>query len=96
MSIIKLQDLYFKPYINKEEIAKIVKNLATQVKADLPKGEVPIFVGILNGCFLFAADFIREFNGDCEVSFVKLASYSGTTSTENVKQLVGINEDLTG
>ncbi|QXP65443.1 adenylate kinase [Polaribacter sp. AHE13PA] len=96
MSIIKLQDLYFKPFITKEEIAVIVKQLAVQVKQDLPKGEVPIFVGILNGCFLFAADFVREFNGDCEVSFVKLASYSGTTSTENVKQLVGINEDLTG
>ncbi|WP_405606705.1 adenylate kinase [Polaribacter sp. Asnod1-A03] len=96
MSIIKLQDLYFKPYINKEEIAAIVKNLAYQVEADLPKGEVPIFVGILNGCFLFAADFIREFNSNCEVSFVKLASYSGTTSTENVKELVGINEDLSG
>ncbi|MEO9570382.1 MAG: adenylate kinase [Polaribacter sp.] len=96
MSIIKLQDLYFKPYINEAEIAKVVKHLAAQVQADLPKDEVPIFVGILNGCFLFAADFIREFNNDCEVSFVKLASYSGTTSTENVKQLVGINEDLTG
>ncbi|WP_299055274.1 adenylate kinase [uncultured Polaribacter sp.] len=96
MSIIKLQDLHFKPYVNQAEIAKAVKHLATQVKADLPKNEVPIFVGILNGCFLFAADFIREFNGDCEVSFVKLASYSGTSSTENVKELVGINEDLTG
>ncbi|MCG1035858.1 adenylate kinase [Polaribacter sargassicola] len=94
MSIIKLQDLYFKPYINKEEIAAIVKNLAYQVELDLPKGEVPIFVGILNGCFLFAADFIREFNNNCEVSFVKLASYSGRKSTENVKELVGINEDL--
>jgi adenylate kinase len=58
MSIIKLQDLYFKPYISEEEIAKIVKQLAKEVKADLPKGEIPIFVGILNGCFLFAADFI--------------------------------------
>ena len=96
MSIIKLHDLYFKPYINKEEISVIVKQLAIQVKKDLPKGEIPIFVGILNGCFLFAADFIREFNGDCEVSFVKLASYQGTSSTEDVKQLVGINEDLTG
>ncbi|WP_299059697.1 adenylate kinase [uncultured Polaribacter sp.] len=95
MSIIKLQDLYFKPYINKEEIALIVKHLAIQVKAELPKDEIPIFVGILNGCFLFAADFIREFNGNCEVSFVKLASYNGTSSIENVKQLVGINEDLT-
>ena len=96
MKIIKLHDLYFKPYINKDEISAIVKFLAQQVKADLPKDEVPIFVGILNGCFLFAADFIREFNGDCEVSFVKLASYNGTSSTEKVKQLVGINEDLTG
>jgi adenylate kinase len=96
MSIIKLQDLYFKPYISEEEIAKIVKQLAKEVKADLPKGEIPIFVGILNGCFLFAADFIRQFNGNCEISFVKLASYNGTASTEKVKQLVGINEDLTG
>ncbi|MCI2230166.1 adenylate kinase [Polaribacter sp. MSW13] len=96
MKIIKLHDLYFKPYINKEEILTIVKQLAIQVKADLPKDEAPLFVGILNGCFLFAADFIRAFNGDCEVSFVKLASYKGTASTDNVKQLVGINEDLTG
>ncbi len=96
MSIIKLQDLYFKPYISKDKISAIVKYLATAVKADLSKDEVPIFVGILNGCFLFAADFIREYQGDCEVSFVKLASYNGTSSTDNVKQLVGINEDLTG
>jgi adenylate kinase len=96
MKIIKLDDLYFKPFINKEEISNIVKELAAQVKADLPKDEVPIFVGILNGCFLFAADFIREFKGNCEVSFVKLASYEGTSTTQNVKHLVGINEDLTG
>ncbi len=96
MKIIKLHDLYFKPYINKEEISLIVKFLANQVKVDLPKDEVPIFVGILNGCFLFAADFIREYDGDCEVSFVKLASYQGTSTTENVKELVGLNEDLTG
>ncbi|WP_298780138.1 adenylate kinase [uncultured Polaribacter sp.] len=95
MKIIKLQDLYFTPFISKDKISKIVKHLAEQVKADLPKDEVPIFVGILNGCFLFAADFIREFNGNCEVSFVKLASYQGTSSSENVKQLLGINEDLT-
>ncbi|MDA9339518.1 adenylate kinase [Polaribacter sp.] len=96
MNIIKLHDLYFKPFITKEEIADIVKSLAKKVKADLPKDEIPVFVGILNGCFLFAADFIREFNGNCEVSFVKLASYEGTTSTENIKHLVGLNEDLTG
>ena len=74
MSIIKLHDLYFKPFISENEIKSIVKYLAQKVKRDLPKDEIPIFVGILNGCFLFAADFIREFEGNCEVSFVKLAS----------------------
>ena len=96
MKIIKLHDLYFKPFINKKEISSIVKHLAQQVKEDLPKDETPLFIGILNGCFLFAADFIREYQGNCEVSFVKLASYNGTSSSEDVKQLVGINEDLTG
>jgi adenylate kinase len=96
MSIIKLHDLYFKPFINEDQISTITKHLAQRVKADLPKDEVPIFVGILNGCFLFAADFMREFKGNCEVSFVKLASYQGTSSTEKIKHLVGINEDLTG
>jgi adenylate kinase len=96
MKIIKLHDLYFKPFISANKISAIVKNLAQQVRADLPKDEIPIFVGILNGCFLFAADFIREFNGNCEVSFVKLASYEETSSTENVKSLLGINEDLSG
>jgi len=96
MKIIKLHDLYFKPFISADKISAIVKSLAQQVKADLPEDEIPIFVGILNGCFLFAADFIRAFNGNCEVSFVKLASYQGTSTTENVKKLVGINEDLSG
>lgn len=96
MNIIKLHDLHFKTFIKKEEITAIVKFLAKQVKEGLGKDEIPIFVGILNGCFLFAADFIREFNGNCEVSFVKLASYQGTSTSENVKQLVGINEDLSG
>lgn len=96
MNTIKLHDLHFQLFISKQEIESIVKRLAAEVKQDLPEGEIPLFVGILNGCFLFAADFIRAFEGDCEVSFVKLASYQGTSSTENVKQLVGINEDLTG
>ncbi|MCH3884441.1 adenylate kinase [Tenacibaculum aquimarinum] len=96
MKITRIHDLYFKEFIPSDEITSIVKNLARQVESDIVKNEVPIFVGILNGCFVFAADFIREYNGNCEVSFVKLASYNGTSSTENVKKLVGINEDLTG
>ena len=94
--IIKLHDKYFKKYIGKKKLAKIIKNLAYDVELDLPKDEVPIFIGILNGSFMFAADFIREYNADCEVSFVKLASYEGTSSVGKVRQLVGINEDLKG
>ncbi len=96
MSTIKIHDKYFKPYLSKEKIANIVAHLAKKVVADLDKNEVPLFIGILNGSFMFAADFIREYKGDCEISFVKLASYQGTKSVGKVKQLVGINEDLKG
>ncbi|MBS9775052.1 MAG: adenylate kinase [Tenacibaculum sp.] len=96
MEITKLHDLYFKKYITEQELKTIVKELAIQVKNDLPKDEVPIFIGILNGCFIFVADFVREFKGDCELSFVKLASYEGTSSSEKVKELIGVNENLEG
>jgi len=96
MKIKKINDLYFKQFISKQEINQIVTSLAKQVKADLPADEVPLFVGILNGCFVFASDFLRAYQGDCEISFVKLASYEGTSSTEEVKKLIGINEDLSG
>ena len=95
MNTIKLHDLYFKPFIKSEEINTIVQSLATQVAKDCT-GETPLFIGILNGSFMFAADFVRAYKGDCEISFVKLASYEGTASTDNVKQLVGINENLEG
>lgn len=96
MKTIKLHDKYFKPYLSEEKIAKHVSFLAEQIKKDLDEGEIPLFIGILNGSFMFAADFIRNFEGDCEISFVKLASYQGTESAGKVKQLVGINEDLEG
>jgi len=96
MSTIKLHDKYFKPYLSKEKIAKVVAYLAKEIALDLNENEVPLFVGILNGSFMFAADLIREYEGDCEVSFVKLASYQGTESVGKVKQLLGINEDLKG
>ena len=56
----------------------------------------PLFLAVLNGSFIFAADLMREMTIPCEISFVKLASYQGTTSTGKVKEVVGINEDLTG
>ncbi len=96
MSVIKIHDKYFKPYISQEKVSKYVKYLAEEVTNDLDPNEVPIFIGILNGCFMFVSDFVKEFNRPCEVSFVKLASYEGTSSTGKIKHLVGINEDLKG
>ena len=82
MKITKLNELYFKEFISSEEIQQLVTNLASQVKNDLPVNEVPMFIGILNGCFVFAADFLRAYKGNCEISFVKLASYEGISSSE--------------
>jgi adenylate kinase len=95
MSTIKLHDLHFKPFIKEEEINSIVQSLVDQVTIDC-KDETPLFIGILNGSFMFVSDFVKSYKGDCEVSFVKLASYQGTTTTEKVKQLVGLNDDLEG
>ena len=74
MSTIKLHDKYFKPFISKSQIDEAIHKMAALVKEDC-NGEVPIFIGILNGSFMFVADFIRAYNADCEVSFVKLSSF---------------------
>ena len=95
MDTVKLHDLSFKSFINEDELNNIVKSLAIQVAKDC-EGEIPLFIGILNGCFMFVSDFVKSYKGNCEVSFVKLASYQGTSSTEKVKQLVGLNENLEG
>ncbi|WP_117879887.1 adenylate kinase [Aureibaculum luteum] len=95
MGTIKLHNKHFKKYISAKKIKIAIDKMASLVAKDC-KDEVPIFIGILNGSFMFAADFVRAYNGDCEMSFVKLSSYNGTDSTGNVKQLVGLNEDIEG
>jgi len=96
MSIIKLHDKVFKPYITKDKIAKYVKYLAKIIAKDIGEDETPIFIGILNGSFIFAADFVREYQYDCHITFVKLASYNGTNSSGKIRHLVGLNEELEG
>ena len=95
MSTIKLHDKFFKPFISKGQIDEAIHKMAALVKEDC-NGEVPIFIGILNGSFMFVADFIRAYNADCEVSFVKLSSYEGTGSLGKVKELIGLTENLEG
>ena len=96
MSTIKLHDKVFKTYITKDKIAKYVQYLAEIIAKDLGENETPIFIGILNGSFMFAADFVREYPHNCRITFVKLASYNGINSSGKIKHLVGLNEDLEG
>ena len=96
MHLIKLHDLSFQPFISEQELSKIVDTLVQEVRSDLDKNEIPLFVSILNGAFLFTADFIRRYEPLCEISFVKLSSYQGTISSGTVDELIGITEDLTG
>jgi hypoxanthine phosphoribosyltransferase len=93
--MIQLHDKSFVPFISSEEIDFAIANMAKQMDDDF-FDETPVFVGILNGSFMVLSDLMKHYRGMCEVSFMKLASYEGTESTNNVKQLIGINENLEG
>jgi len=92
---VQILDKTFGLSIDAEQISKAVSNLAEQLNRDLgnTKNEV-VFIGILNGSFMFAADLFKRINFPCRITFLKLASYSGTKSTGVVKSLIGINENL--
>lgn len=95
MSVVKVLDKKFETSITEEEIKKRVKDVAEQISHDM-EGKNPLLLAVLNGAFIFAADLMREITIPCEISFVKLASYQGVTSTGTVKEVIGINEDLAG
>ena len=95
MSIVKIKDKTFQTSITEAEIKSRIKELAQQISQDMD-GKTPLFLGVLNGAFIFAADLMREMTTPCEISFVKLASYQGTTSTGTIHEVLGINEDLSG
>ena len=95
MSIVKIKDLTFKTFISEAEIQQRVKAVAEKINKDLADKN-PLFLAVLNGSFIFAADLMRNITIPCEISFVKLASYQGTTSTGKIKEVIGLNEDLAG
>lgn len=94
MSVVRIKDKTFETSIPEEEIKRRVKAVAEQINHDM-KDKNPLLLAVLNGSFIFAADLMRELTIPCEISFVKLASYQGTTSTGKIKEVIGINEDLT-
>ncbi|MBJ7881882.1 adenylate kinase [Gelidibacter salicanalis] len=93
--MIKLHDLHFKPFISEKEIDAAIQRMVDEVSANL-KDEVPVFVGVLNGSFMFVSDFVKKYPTPCEVTFIKLASYEGVKSTEDIERLIGLTQDLTG
>ena len=95
MELIKLHDKTFEPYVSAEELNQIAERMASEVYQDLQESR-PIFIAILNGSFMFAADFLRHYKGECEISFVKMASYQGTQSTGKIHQLIGLSTPVEG
>ncbi|WP_299519448.1 adenylate kinase [Winogradskyella sp.] len=93
--MIKLHDLYFKPFISEQEIDEAVQQMVDEIVLDLGD-EMPVFIGILNGSFMFVSDFVKKYPKPCEVTFIKLASYEGVKSTEDIQRLIGLTQDLTG
>jgi len=93
---IKIADLEFEPLINAETIEERVKAIGLQLNEDF-KQSVPVFVGVLNGSFLFIADLIKQISIPCEISFTKLASYyGGTTSKLKIRDDIDLIVDIKG
>lgn len=95
MPKVTLNDKTFALSIPSTTIQDAVDKLAAMINRDL-EGKCPLFLVILNGSFMFAADLLKRVNLNCEVSFVKLASYAGSRTTGEVKQLIGLGENLRG
>ena len=95
MSTVTIKGKTFKTFITEAEIKQRVKAVAERMNRDMA-GKNPLLLAVLNGSFMFAADLMRDITIPCEISFVKLASYQGTTSTGEIKEVIGLNEDIAG
>ncbi|MCF8245775.1 MAG: hypoxanthine phosphoribosyltransferase [Saprospiraceae bacterium] len=93
MKNITAHDLTFEPFISEAEIAAKVMALGSQIRQQY-KGKRPLFVGVLNGAFVFAADLVRAASIECEVAFVRLASYEGTASSGQVSTVLGLDFEV--
>lgn len=95
MDTIQIKDKLFTVSIKEQDIQKEVMRVASEINRDLA-GKEPLFLSVLNGSFMFTSDLMKYITIPCEVSFVKLASYQGISSTGSIKEVIGINEDITG
>ncbi|MDP4266037.1 MAG: hypoxanthine phosphoribosyltransferase [Bacteroidota bacterium] len=93
MEQITLKDKKFDLFIPQAEIDNTILRIANEMNKDL-KDKNPLFISILNGSFMFTADLLKKINFDCEISFIKLASYSGTASGGRIKKIIGLTQDI--
>ncbi|HMO31981.1 MAG TPA: hypoxanthine phosphoribosyltransferase [Lacibacter sp.] len=93
MSAIKVHDKYFIPYMDETVLIKRIGQLAHQLDDDY-RDKKPLFIAILNGSFMFAADLFKALQIDAEICFIKLASYKGTKSTGQVITAIGLDTDI--
>jgi hypoxanthine phosphoribosyltransferase len=95
MDKIRIVDKEFRLLVSSDKIQESVTRMAEKMNKDL-KGRNVIFLGILNGAFMFVSDLIRRIDLECEISFLKLATYEGSSSSGNIKRLIGLDEDISG
>lgn len=92
-NLIKINDRQFRKYIPYGELQEKVKSVAHSINKDM-EGKIPIFICILNGAFMFAADLLKEISVDCEISFMRMKSYEGMQSTGIVKEIQPLEIDI--
>ena len=95
MAEIKVHDKYFVPWLSEEAIQQRVREIATEINKDYAIKK-PLFIGILNGAFMFASDLFKNIHIEAEISFIKLASYKGTTSSGHIITSIGLDTELKG
>lgn len=95
MDIIQVKDKAFKPFISNETLQENIARVANQMNEELADKN-PLFIGVLNGSFMFIGDLMKYVTIPCEVTFIKLASYEGTSSTGTVKEIFGLVESIEG
>lgn len=95
MANVTLHDKHFEPYVDEADVAKAIDTLAAKVAKDY-SDKTPLFIGVLNGSYFFASELLKRLVIQCEISFVKVASYHGTVSSGTVSQLIGLNERIAG
>lgn len=94
MSQVTIQGKVFEKFIGNDLITQAIEKIAQDISRDFSHSS-PLFLCVLNGSFIFAADLFKTYQGPCQISFIKLSSYQGTNSSLEVKTVIGLNEDIT-